>query len=120
MAPAVTILIADDEIAIAEFIVDALQDEGFSVYAVHDGASAVQAVRTHQPALLILDYSMPRMNGAQVLAALRAGDIHLPVILIIADLQIEPLLRERITAFLPKPFMLDALLQCVATVLRTP
>ena len=54
------------------FVARVLDDAGFVVESVSDGRSAVQAVRTTPVSLLVVDFAMHGMNGADVVAAARA------------------------------------------------
>ena len=85
MATRGDILVVDDESEIVRLIVEVLGDEGYSLRTAHDGLSALREVAAAAPALLLLDYWMPGMTGAQVLTQLRdAGYPDLPVILMSA------------------------------------
>jgi two-component system nitrate/nitrite response regulator NarL len=61
----ISVLIADDELLIAEALRNALEPKYHVVATVADGAAAVQAVEQHQPDIVLLDISMPVMNGLQ-------------------------------------------------------
>ena len=49
-----------------------LRAEGFRTYTAHDGIEAMEQIRRHHPAMMLLDVMMPRMDGWSVLEALRA------------------------------------------------
>ena len=51
-----------------------LEDEGFDVVFAHDGEQALQLARDASPDLILLDQVMPKMDGKEVLAALRADE----------------------------------------------
>ena len=109
------ILVVDDEREIAAFVVDLLTEEGYAVHVVHDGASALLAIRANPPDLVLLDVAMPVMTGDEVLRELRAtGFTYLPIIIATAGLRPEQYLRIGATAILPKPFAIDQLLDTVA------
>ena len=80
------ILVADDDVDIARFVELNLSLEGFEVEVVHDGESALAAVRRELPDLLLLDVMMPRLDGVEVLRQLRAdaATAVLPVVLLTA------------------------------------
>jgi CheY-like chemotaxis protein/two-component sensor histidine kinase len=77
-----TILVVDDDALIAMSTVDMLEDLGHDVIETNSGASALDILRDGRAVdLLITDYSMPRMNGAQLAAAAREIRPRLPVLL---------------------------------------
>ena len=65
------ILIVDDDENIAELISLYLTKECFDTKIVHDGESALEAHKTFQPDLILLDSMLPRMDGYQVCRELR-------------------------------------------------
>ena len=65
------ILIVDDDENIAELISLYLTKECFDTKIVHDGESALEAHKTFQPDLILLDIMLPRMDGYQVCRELR-------------------------------------------------
>ncbi len=65
------ILIVDDETAILNLVSAYLKPEGYEVYTATDGPSALQAARTYQPDLIVLDVMLPGMDGVEVLTRLR-------------------------------------------------
>jgi len=108
------ILIVDDEEQIAALLAEVVTDAGYRVRVVFNGASALVAVRERTPALILLDNMMPGLTGLEVVRALRAqGFDRLPIIMMSAALSASALLRAGATDFLPKPFFLDDLLNCI-------
>jgi DNA-binding response OmpR family regulator len=114
MSPNDEILVVDDEVAIVAFIAEFLAEEGYTIRTAYDGAQALETIAAEPPALVLMDYSMPRMTGADVLLQLRQSGSTLPIIVMSAEGQPEPFLARGANAFLHKPFDLDALLACVA------
>jgi two-component system, OmpR family, alkaline phosphatase synthesis response regulator PhoP len=66
------IVIADDEQFIAIAYRDGLTRAGFEVKAAGDGAEALAAIKKEKPDLVLLDLIMPKMNGFDVLRAMKA------------------------------------------------
>ncbi|MDO3639015.1 SpoIIE family protein phosphatase [Mycolicibacterium arseniciresistens] len=113
-APA-RVLVADDNADMREYLTSLLQSAGYAVSTVMDGAQALDAVRADPPDLLISDVMMPRLDGLELLAALR-GDQRtaaLPVLLLSAragqEASIEGL-QAGADDYLVKPFAAAELL----------
>jgi CheY-like chemotaxis protein len=66
------ILLAEDDRFLRRAAEVALRRRGLTVIVACDGVEALDKVRAHKPALLLLDLLMPRMTGMEVLAAIRA------------------------------------------------
>ena len=78
------ILVVEDERTIAAAVAARLHAEGFAVDLVHDGPTAVAAVRAHRPALVVLDVMLPGLDGLEVCRRLRAADERVPVLMLTA------------------------------------
>jgi CheY-like chemotaxis protein len=111
-----TVLVVEDDPVVRAVLDTALRDEGYRVVSAVDGGALAAACR-HRPAVVLLDLTMPRMDGAEVSRRLRAdpATAGIPIILMSAD----PDLRAR-SAHLPvnerlaKPFDLDRLYALIA------
>ena len=110
------ILVVDDEANIVDLIAEVLIEEGYGVRRAHDGASALALIATNLPALILLDMTMPDMIGTTLIQRIRQVQIsHIPVIIMTAGTYSTDILMAQGAAdYLPKPFELDALLDCVA------
>lgn len=103
------ILVADDSAANRRLLVEFLGSIGFVAESVMNGAEAMEAIRTNEPDLLLLDLDMPVMDGFSVLETLRSED-HLgriPVIMIsgLDDRRhVARCIELGAEDFLPKPF----------------
>ena len=80
------ILIADDVQDNLSLLGRFLQSEGYAYVTAADGLEALQKIRSEMPDLILLDVNMPKMDGFQVLEALRsdAAVKHIPVIILTA------------------------------------
>jgi signal transduction histidine kinase len=76
------ILVVDDSVDTARGMERLLELLGNHALAVHDGRSAVEAARTFRPDYVLLDISLPGMDGYQVAAALRRDEIHKDTVII--------------------------------------
>jgi DNA-binding response OmpR family regulator len=66
------VLIADDDADIRDLVAFKIEQAGFEVVAVADGQAALDQARSRQPALAVLDVSMPGVSGIEVCRALRS------------------------------------------------
>ncbi|GAA2393234.1 hypothetical protein GCM10010170_106340 [Dactylosporangium salmoneum] len=80
------ILVVDDDVDIARFIEVNLNLEGFGTLLAHDGATALALIQEHQPALAVVDWMMPQLDGLELTRRLRADPMtaSMPVILLTA------------------------------------
>ena len=101
------ILIVDDEPFNLDLLEQELDELGFASERANNGAQALQKIARGNPALVLLDYQMPDMNGIEVLRNIRQTDKDLPVVIITAHGSIERAV-EAIKAgaddFITKPF----------------
>ena len=113
------ILLVDDDFSIREYLRLAFQAKGMEVTEAENGLEALELFQA-QPGkfdLVITDYQMPKMNGRELITALKKMDLHRPVILCSAS---SPDEIEKGTAgipvedyFLKKPYPLEVLEQIV-------
>ncbi|MFD0586040.1 GGDEF domain-containing response regulator [Dactylosporangium darangshiense] len=80
------ILVVDDDADIARFIEVNLNLEGFDTLLAHDGATALALILEYKPALAVVDWMMPQLNGLELTRRLRADPMtaSMPVILLTA------------------------------------
>ena len=74
------ILVVDDDPTVRGTICHALVELGYTVREAADGFAALEQVRERAPSLIILDYVMPGMDGAEVAREVAAIDPDLPII----------------------------------------
>ena len=115
------LLIAEDELDLAEALTVFFEKNHFTVDAVHNGLDAYEYAVTGEYDAVILDVMMPKMDGIQVLERLRAEGVKTPIMMLTAKGQ----KSDRITGFnagaddyLPKPFEPDELICRVRAMLR--
>jgi CheY-like chemotaxis protein len=122
-APDASILIADDEPAIADFVQRALELMGLLAVVVSNGAEAIKVAQTLQGSLdcAILDVMMPEVNGIDAAEAIRRIIPELPIIFMSGFFYPEFLQRSTTmshVAFLQKPFKLSDLRSLLTQVLH--
>ncbi|PFJ17189.1 DNA-binding response regulator [Bacillus cereus] len=79
----ITILIADDDLEIAELIKIHLKKEGYQVVKATDGEEAIRIIQSQPIDLVVLDIMMPKMDGYEVTRQIRAKH-HMPIIFLSA------------------------------------
>jgi DNA-binding response OmpR family regulator len=117
-----TVLIAEDDDAVAEIVTTALEKEGFRTQRAADGIAAINAILETRPDLVLLDLALPRLDGYNICRMIRKADaVHQTPIVVISG---RATLEDRLRAFefgaddyLTKPFELDELLARVEAVL---
>jgi signal transduction histidine kinase/ActR/RegA family two-component response regulator len=113
------ILVVEDDADVRRVIVECLGLIGYSVSEAPNGAEGLQAIRRCKPDLLVVDYAMPDMTGAEVISKAREIVGDLPVILATgyADMAAVERLAGKPTV-LRKPFDINSLGSAVATALH--
>lgn len=78
------VLVADDSAIIRKLVRNLAEKAGSQLFEAQDGAEALKIIQEQEVDLLILDINMPKINGIQVLQALRAHDRYkqLPVVML--------------------------------------
>jgi two-component system, OmpR family, response regulator len=115
------VLVVDDEPNITELVSLGLRYEGFDVSSAHDGRGALRAVRELKPELVILDVTMPDIDGLEVVRRMRAENIWMPVIFLTARDAVEDKIAGLTVGgddYIAKPFSLDELVARVRAMVR--
>lgn len=68
------VLVAEDDASVRLTIQFVFEDEGFDVLLAEDGEEALRLARSELPDVILLDQVMPKLDGKQVLTALRAEE----------------------------------------------
>jgi two-component system response regulator MprA len=117
----VRILVVEDDAAVRDSLARTLRFEGHQVDIAADGAEALEAVRAAEPDAMILDVSMPRLDGLQTCRLLRADGVILPILMLTARDSV----GDRVAGldagaddYLVKPFALQELLARLRALLR--
>ena len=115
------VLLAEDDRAVRESLVRALTLEGYTVTAVTNGAQALDELHDSMPDLVVLDVSMPHVDGLTVCRVLRSEANQVPVLMLTARTETS----DRVAGldagaddYLPKPFDLDELYARMRALLR--
>jgi DNA-binding response OmpR family regulator len=113
------ILIIEDDPVLGDLLLEALRgEEAYRASHVLSGEMAQRILQTDVPALVLLDYRLPGMNGLELADWLRSRDEydHIPILLMSADVP-QQVNGNKHLRTLRKPFELETLLHIVAELL---
>src|SRR5687767_4754952 len=121
--PTAPILVVDDDAKIVRLVRTYLERDGFTVVTAADGPAALEAIETHQPALVVLDLMLPELDGRAVIRAVRRDEEAgaTPIIVLSArGTTIDRIagLEDGADDYLPKPSSPGELVVRVKAVLR--
>jgi two-component system response regulator MprA len=115
------ILVVDDDAAVRDSLARTLRFEGHEVETARDGLQALDTVHADEPDAMILDVSMPNLDGLETCRRLRAEGVLLPVLMLTARDSV----GDRVAGldagaddYLVKPFALQELLARLRALLR--
>ena len=114
------ILIVDDDLALADVLAFTLRRAGFNITLAHDGWKALEQYATERPDLIILDWTLPFLDGLEVCARIRA-DSEVPIIMLTVrntDEDVVAALEAGADEYVIKPFSPRQLVARVRAVLR--
>ena len=119
------ILIMDDDPTIADLLTEALADEGYETFMTTQSLRFYDALREHQPDLILLDLMMPYLDGRDELRLMEMGADHqIPVIIVTAfpgaGNEAEDFRKLGVVEIVYKPFDLEKLLELVRTTIGAP
>jgi DNA-binding response OmpR family regulator len=115
-----SVLVVEDEPAIADAVVRRLRSEGFDARSVDDGARAVEVCRRTKPDLVVLDLMLPGLDGLEVCRRIQA-DRRVPVVMLTArDDETDLVIGLSVGAddYVAKPFSPRELVARIRAVLR--
>ena len=108
-----TVLFADDDARLRQFLELELKEEGYEVRSCSDGIGALTSIRQEPPDLVILDWMLPDLSGVEVCKRLRATGLQVPVLMLTG----RDAVKDRVEAldagaddYLVKPFSIEELL----------
>jgi two-component system response regulator HydG len=112
MTASARILVVDDKLAMAETLADGLVDRGYAATATGTGRAAIAAVRAGEVDVVVTDLRMPSIDGLEILDAITAARLDVPVIVMTAygaiDSAVESI-RKGAYHYLTKPFKVEEL-----------
>lgn len=118
------ILLVDDAAFMRKMIKDTLSKNGYTeLYEAVDGVDAVEKFNALSPDLVIMDITMPNMDGLEALKAIRAKDANANVVMCSAmgqESMVMDAVRSGAKDFIVKPFKPDRVLKTVSNILGNP
>ena len=79
---ATSVLLADDDVRLRQFLELELREEGYAVRSCGDGIGALTQIRQEPPDLLVLDWMLPDLSGVEVCQRLRSTGVQVPVLIL--------------------------------------
>src|SRR4051812_23694519 len=120
------ILVVDDSAAIRKILQRVLRQTGIAIRTIHeagDGQEALEILKTHRPALVLTDINMPRMDGLQLLAAIKTSEEwrEIPVVIISTEggeMKVGAAVKLGAAGYVRKPFTADQIKEKLAGILE--
>jgi DNA-binding response OmpR family regulator/HPt (histidine-containing phosphotransfer) domain-containing protein len=119
------VVLCDDDRIVGEFLKPRFEASGFEVHLAKDGEEMIELARRLRPSIIVLDRSMPRLEGLVVLRMLKAeaATHDIPVLMLTSRAQpheITECLKSGATAYMPKPFAPKAVVAKCLEILGAP
>ena len=118
------ILVVDDAAFMRKVIKDTLSKAGYTdLHEAVDGANAVEQFNALKPDLVLMDITMPNMDGLEALKAIRAADSNANVVMCSAmgqETMVIDAIRSGAKDFIVKPFKGELVLKTVTSIVGEP
>ena len=109
-----SVLVIDDDPDVRGFIVETLEEQGYQVREASDGRAGLAELERARPDLVVLDFIMPGLSGAEVAGRIRAEAPGQPILFVSGYSETEAVKRTAPDApLLTKPFRAEALHKAV-------
>lgn len=115
-----SVLVVDDMLSIRTVITSLLRSSGYKTMEAGSGNLGFQLMQSNSFDLIISDWNMPGLTGAQFVSAIRTKDAVIPVVMVTAEAGRECILEMRkigVNGYILKPFKPQALLDLVDRIL---
>ena len=108
------ILIVEDEVGIADFLKQGLEEEGYTVLVAYDGEAGLALALEQKVNVILLDWMLPKMNGIDICKAIRKANIQTPILFLTARDTVQETiegLKAGANDYIKKPFSFDELIE---------
>ena len=120
------VLVVDDSAAIRKILTRVLRQTGMAIQTIHeagDGQEALALLALHRVDLVLSDINMPKMDGLQLLASLKASPQwrHIPVVMITTEggeTKVAEAVRLGAAGYVRKPFTADQIKEKLVGILE--
>ncbi len=120
------VLVVDDSAAIRKILQRVLRQTGMAIRTIHeagDGQEALDLLNAHRVQLVLTDINMPKMDGLQLLAAMKASDRwrDVPVVMITTEggeMKVGEAVKLGAAGYVRKPFTADQIKEKLAGILE--
>lgn len=116
------ILIVEDEIGIASFLKQGLEEEGYEIILAHNGQDGLDKAIAQKPDLILLDWMLPKLSGLEVCLSFRKENTSTPIIFLTAKDTVQETiegLKAGANDYIKKPFSFEELLERIKIHFRT-
>lgn len=113
------VLVVDDSATVRKLVSMTLEKHGYRVVTAFDGVAAIKEIAAHNPALILMDINMPRLDGYQLckLVKKHPATSHIPVLMLSGKDGMFDKLRGKLvgaSGYITKPFSPEGLVEVVA------
>jgi two-component system response regulator ArlR len=108
------ILIVEDEVGIADFLKQGLEEEGYTVLVAYDGESGLALALEQKVNVILLDWMLPKMHGIDICKAIRKANIQTPILFLTARDTVQETiegLKAGANDYIKKSFSFDELIE---------
>lgn len=108
------ILVVEDEVGIADFLKQGLEEEGYTVLVAYDGEAGLALALEQKVNVILLDWMLPKMNGIDICKAIRKANIQTPILFLTARDTVQETiegLKAGANDYIKKPFSFDELIE---------
>lgn len=115
------VLLVEDDVFIADSLIDSLEEEAYAVDWAKDGREAILTLKVEAYDMILLDLGLPEIDGMSVLETLRSAKIDTPVLVLTARDQIKDRVKGLDAGaddYMTKPFAMSELLARMRVLVR--